>query len=161
MKPIRALLPLFVVLLIVLAAHTALAGCYQLQEAQEICSGAGGCEGNYTAVFCVSGCIAGECFEQAGSGECCGRIYYLASLYPDGGICHGDCDNARVRVHARSSHVSSQHSAELRRGYSPGLIMLTADLSYKEPQLVYTFDRCNHNYGLLAEDGKVLALGGM
>jgi hypothetical protein len=39
--------------------------------------------------------------------------------------------------------------------------MLSPVLSYKPQQLVYVFNRCNHTYGLVVEDGHLIASGGL
>jgi hypothetical protein len=39
--------------------------------------------------------------------------------------------------------------------------MLSADLAYRSTQLVYVFNRCNHNYEAIVEGGRVLAREGM
>ena len=158
------LMTLFVAVVMVFAARTAKADCVGIEDfGSENCSGVGGCEGSYEMEFCSFGCVSGECNGRGSSGECCGRIYYIPNIYGDGGEgCSGvECGDVSVRAHARSSRLTSQHSAELLQGYTPGLIMLGADIGYKAPQLVYTFDRCNHNFGLVVEDGKLVTLGGM
>jgi hypothetical protein len=38
--------------------------------------------------------------------------------------------------------------------------MLTPQLSYRNPQLVYVYDRCSRSYALVLQDGKILAQGG-
>ncbi len=54
----------------------------------------------------------------------------------------------------------SPYRAELYQGYTPGLIKINDDLSYREPLMFYVLDRCNHTYGVLEEDGSLIA-GGM
>src|SRR5258708_1731840 len=62
-----------------------------------------GCEAQETN-SCGFGCISGECNSQGGSGECCGKMYYSAVIYPDGGRC-GECGNIR----SHKSRVSAEN----------------------------------------------------
>jgi hypothetical protein len=50
---------------------------------------------------------------------------------------------------------------ELRQDYSPGRIMLSPTVTYKEPLFVYVFGRCNHTYRLLADEAPTIKTGGM
>jgi len=115
----------------------------------EKCSGSNGCMGAYEFLYCSWGCAAGTCVAHGGSGLCCGTIYYSPEIYPNGTRCT-DC--GEIRIHA-SKPPTSRFSAELRQGYSPGLIKISDNLSYKEPRIVYVLDRCNHTYGVVEEDG--------
>jgi hypothetical protein len=165
MKPMRLVLSFFILLVMVFAAGSAKAQCWGYSQfTPERCSSPG-CMGSYTPTYCRFGCVSGTCENQGGSGQCCGHLYYTAVIYPDGqDSCHdlGCGENGQFRrVHGKTSRVDSQYSAELRQGYTPGLIMLSARLSYKPPRLVYAFSRCNHSFRLIIEDGRVSTTGGM
>jgi hypothetical protein len=143
------------------------AHCTGYQDDGEIlCTGSNGCTGSYEAESCaLGGCTCGTCYPKGSSGECCSRIYYIPNVYPMSGSCNTiECGDASI--HARS-HLSrndggeGRNSAELRQAYSPGLIMLTPTLSYREPSLLYVLDRCSHTYRLVAEQGRTVKNGGM
>lgn len=166
MRPARALLPLlFVVVMIALATSTAKADCVEYWDNGSVnCTGTGGCESQWENITCFYlGCVSGTCNPKGNSTECCGVRHDYAQIYSDGGgNCSGiECDDTRFRVHARSLHTNPQYRAELLRGYTPGLIMLSADRSYKETELVYVFNRCDHSYDFVVYDGRVIATGGM
>jgi hypothetical protein len=160
----RTLLPLLVVLLMVFTSRTAKADCWDYWDIGAVnCTGPGGCRSQWERVTCTFGCVSGSCNSTGNSTECCGTRHDYAAGYPDGqGGCHGvNCGGASIRTHARSSHTAADHSAELLQGYSPALILLSADLSYKPPELMYVLNRCSHNYELIVQDGNVFARGGI
>jgi hypothetical protein len=159
MRTMRALLPAFVVLTMVLAVRTVKADCVGYDDFGSIpCSGANGCHSQWELITCGFGCDAGTCEDDGNSTECCGTKHEYAQIVGDGGAC-GECGG--IRFHAGAAHASPQHNAELRQGYTPGLIMLSANLSYRPSQLVYTLNRCNHKYELTVEEGRSLTVGGM
>jgi hypothetical protein len=161
----RGLMILFVVFVMVLAVPKVKADdCVGIEDfGSEDCTGANGCTGSYELEYCSFGCISGECNGRGSSGECCGKKYYIPNISGDGGEgCSGvECGDARRRVHVRVAQINPERRAELMQGYTPGVMMLGADIGYKPAQLIYTFDRCSHSFGLLVEDGKLVALGGM
>jgi hypothetical protein len=164
MRTVRTLLPMVAMLLLLFAARSAKANCWEYFDWGSVdCTGLHGCMSQWEEIGCTFGCISGSCNPTGNSTECCGTRHDYAAGHDDGqGGCSGvNCGNVRFRVHARASHLSSPHSAELLQGYTPGLVMLSADLSYKSTQLVYTFNRCNHSYEAVVEDGGVLAREGM
>jgi hypothetical protein len=161
MGPIRVLLLLFVVLVMVFATRTAKADdCVGIEDfGSQSCSGAKGCESEYESEYCSFGCVSGTCNGRGSSGECCGKIYYVPNISGGGGDgCSGiECGDGRV--HARASHVNLEHRAELLRGYTPGLIMLSVNVSYKAPQLIYSFNRCSHTYEVVMDGGRLAPTG--
>ena len=161
-KPLPSpLLFLAVFASVVFIAAPASAGCYSYGEAQADCSGEDGCTGTYTYSTCEPGCFAGTCDPFGNSGSCCNKPYYNAQIDPDGGICHGgDCDESSFRPHARGANAAARRNSVFRRDYTPGFAMLTPQLSYRDPQLVYVYDRCSRSYALVLQDGKILARGG-
>jgi hypothetical protein len=120
-------------------------------------TGYSSCNGNpnctYPLEFCSTGCICGRCISHGGSGSCCGITYYTPVIYPGSGICSGsECGTLpeHARIHSRES-LRGHHDTEIRNGYSPGVIMLTAAVSYRQESLVYVFDRCAHTIRLMTE----------
>jgi len=166
MRPLRVILTLFVVLLVVFSARSAKAGVcwgYDTFDSED-CTGAHGCFGSRAPTYCSFGCISGTCNNQGNSTECCGTSHYIAQITPDGDSCDAEeCTGGSgvFRTHASVSHVNSEHSAERRQGYSPGLIMLSANMSYKPARLIYVFNRCSHSFKLIVEDGRLLTTGGL
>ncbi len=155
----RGLLMLLVVFGMMFAARTAKAGCWAYADGDEgECSGANHCNGFYIVTYCVDGCTSGQCDPAGNTRECCGNRIDYAAIEGDGGRC--DCDSI-IRVHARAPRTTSQHSAELLQGYTPGLIMLSASVSYKPAQIFYTFNRCSHSYRVVVEEGRTVTAGKM
>lgn len=136
------------------------ASCTDYEDFGDVrCSGAGGCVSSHPSIICGFGCISGTCNSRGSSGECCGNIYYVANISPDGGrgCTQAGCGELRSRNHSSSVPSSPEHRAELLKGYSPGVVLLSERLSYKEPQIIYALDRCNHNFGFVVSDGRVVA----
>ena len=119
------------------------------QEFEFTCVGGGGCQGTYYRVYCTFGCASGTCVNQGGSGECCGKIYYVATIYPDGGWdCNANCGDAPVR----RSHVS--HPKKSAKALSAALdvigpVRLTAELSYSIPRTAIVPDRCRRTFEVI------------
>src|ERR1700723_1350228 len=129
------------------------ASCVGYSDPLQInCSGGGGCQSFYMKVFCSSGCTCGDCASQGSSGQCCGRIYYLAVVYGNG---EGGCECGDVKQHAQTHsnrlNPEGRRTVDLRQDYSPGLIMLTATESVREAGFGYAYNRCAHNYQLVFE----------
>jgi hypothetical protein len=119
------------------------------------------CSSSYTTSVCWWGCQSGQCYAHAGSGLCCGNIYYSASIIPTGIGCDPQhCGNARVHP-PKSSALHSPHVAELRRGELLNQIELTSTLAYRPPSLIFVPDRCRHAYGLVVKDGAIVPIGGV
>jgi hypothetical protein len=161
-KPFRNLLPFLAVLAsVAFLPVPASAACYTYTEGQADCSGADGCTGTYTYTYCVPGCISGTCGNYGNSGSCCGERYFNAQLIPDGGVCHGgDCDEVVFRPHPRAPKAVALRGSVFRRDYTPGFVMIGPQLSQRDAQLVYVYDRCNRTYALVLQDAKILAQGG-
>ena len=162
MRSIRVLLPTFALLVMMFATRTAKAECVGYFDlGSEDCTGKNGCENSWDELLCSFGCVSGTC-SLSNSTECCGVIHRSAQIYGDGDGCSGEeCGDAHRRIHVRNTHTNPQYRAELLQGYTPGLIMLSADISYKEPGLIYAFNRCSHSYEMVVEDVKIVPLGGL
>lgn len=137
------------------------AQCTGTTEVTRQCSGQN-CQSSYTTTICWWGCLSGQCYAQAGSGLCCGTVYYSASIYPTGIGCDPQhCGFTRVHP-PKSSALHSPHDvAELRRGELLNQIKLTSTLAYRPPSLIFLPDRCRHSYGLVVKDGAIVPIGGM
>jgi len=164
MKLARALPPLFAILAALFSAPAAKAECWDYWDWGAVdCTGSGGCESQWEDITCGIGCVSGSCNSTGNSTECCGTRHDYAAGVDDGqDSCHGvGCGGSPGRHHIRGPRAQSQHRAELLQGYTPGLVMISADLSYKEPQLIYVLNRCNRTYEAVADGGKVLPGGGI
>jgi len=116
------------------------------------CVGAGGCSDSFPWETCTSTCFCGSCVSRGSSGLCCGHLYYVPNFYAGSGDCTAYCGN--VAVHARS-HINRESSDRelalvLRGDNTPGRIMLTSSISYREPVFVYALD-CSHTFRLVVE----------
>lgn len=150
---------LLILLSLLFIPSIASAACWDYWDLGSVmCTGQGGCQGEHEVVTCTFGCVSGDCFNHGGSGLCCGKIYYSAAIYPDGGDCSGRCPEIRAYA-PTSSARPKQHDVELRRGYTPGLIVLSDHFSHKPPLVVYVLDHCSHSYGVIEQDA-VLVGGG-
>jgi len=158
MTPARAVGPLLIMLALLVSSEPAAAGegecpggCWTYDDFGQIqCFG---CDEYRELIFCMGGgCVCGTCEEEGGSGLCCGKIYYTPTIYPEPGDC-GECGNSpsHARTHANRQSSGGRYSAELRQGYSPGLIMLTPTVSYRAPLFAYVYNRCSHTFTLIAE----------
>ena len=158
--------PLLLALAMLFLTHRAAASsCTGIEDfGSTSCTGAGGCQSDHEDEICFFGCTCGECNPRGSSGECCGRIYYVPNFYSgnDCGNC-GECGAARthLRSHIKRDGNRQQYNVELRQDYSPGRIMLSPTVTYKEPLFVYVFSRCNHTYRLLADEAPTIKTGGM
>ena len=164
MRLTRVLFPFLTVLVMVFAARSANAGvCWGYSELDpEECVGHE-CMDSWTPTYCSFGCVSGTCDNQGNSTECCGTSHYVAQIYPDGDSCkdQGCGESGLFRFHTKTPLVNSQHSAELRQGYSPGLVMLSANVSYKPARLIYVYNRCSRSFKLIIEDERIITTGGM
>ncbi len=120
------------------------------------CTGANGCSDSFPDESCGDTCFCGICDERGSSGECCGHTYYVPNFYEGNGDCSNECGDIAIhaRTHVNRQNPRSQHSLYLRKDYSPGLIMLTPTVSYKEPLFGYVYNRCSHTYRLIVEEGQ-------
>src|SRR5690242_6574639 len=100
----RVLSLAFVVLVLCAASQ---AGCYSyLEYGPYACVGPNGCYDSYYRTICAGGCVAGDCYSQGGSGECCGKLYYNATIYPDPWYrCGGSCGELPVIASASSTRM--------------------------------------------------------
>lgn len=167
MTRVRALLPVLVLFAMTFATRTVQAACWSYYApAPDPCVGEHDCTGQWQPVYCDFGCTSGSCNDRGNSTECCGVREDYAQISPDGGNgCNtGDCGEqgeVRIRSHAQTPRATPEHRAELLQSYSPGLIMVSASMSYKPPELLYRFNGCSHSYELVVEDARMLASGGM
>jgi hypothetical protein len=162
----RSMVPLFLGLAMLFVTHRASAAtCTGIEDlGSSPCTGAGGCESEHEVEMCFFGCTCGECDRHGSSGECCGHIYYVPNVYQGQGCGNcGECGGARTHIRSTSigRGVASDTPLELRQDYSPGLIVLTRTLSYREPLFVYVLNRCDHTYRLIAEEELTRKTGGM
>lgn len=125
------------------------ASCNDYWDVATVTCTSGGCQSEHELIACTFGCISGQCVHQGGSGLCCNKIYYVPVIYPDGGDCTGEC--GALRAYPPSPSSTTHHSAQLRGGYTPGLIMLSNTLSIKPPTLVFIPDRCSHTFGVVQQ----------
>ena len=153
----RSRLILLVLLLSVVSLpRIAHAGCEDYWDVgSAMCTGAGGCQGEHEIIRCTFGCISGTCVNQGGSGVCCGKIYYNATIYPDGGDCRERCPGIRS-FPTSAAKPSHQHGP---LGYSPGLVMVTERLSYKPPTIVFVLDHCSHSFGVVQQTAALIDRG--
>ncbi len=121
----------------------------------EPCTGRNGCTGSYEQMICSWGCSCGVCHDNGSSGLCCSTRYNLPNIYLEPGTCD-ECGEiaAHARAHEKRRSANTQQSVELRQDYSPGLIMLTPTVTYREPAFFYAAD-CSHTYQLIAEESPV------
>ncbi len=116
------------------------------QEFEFTCVGAGGCQGTYYRVYCTFGCVSGTCYNQGSSGECCGKIYYVATIFPDGtDRCNDNCMNAPIRA-SRLSPPRQTANIQKRPADVLGPVLLTAELSYSIPRTAIVPDRCRRTF---------------
>lgn len=88
---------LLILLSLLFIPSIASAACWDYWDLGSVmCTGQGGCQGEHEVVTCTFGCVSGDCFNHGGSGLCCGKIYYSAAIYPDGGDCSGRCPEIRA-----------------------------------------------------------------
>jgi hypothetical protein len=157
MRKICSVSALLTCLLLLCAARAAVASCVGYREVNQLCL-AKNCSDEFTQTLCSWGCVSGLCVNQGGSGLCCGVIYYNAQIQPDGTHVNcGSCGEARVHVSRSSSKASN---AEIWRGAVLG-VRLNQSSSYRMPHLLIVPDRCAHGYGLVVEDGRPVAAGGL
>lgn len=127
------------------------AGCWATVDNWQPCSGPNGCRGLKDESFCFQGCTYGFCYNNGGSGECCGTIYYSAEIYPGDGECRGDiCGEVRV-------HDAPQTSGASRL---PALDWATHPRIRPVSRLLLIPDRCRHGYVALPSDA-IFPIGGM
>ena len=97
------------------------------------------------------GCVSGECDGNGGSGECCGKMYYSAVIYPDGDFCEW-CGNARhhgSRLAKNEVHVDAFPA--IWWDTSRGLVKLSKDVSYRPAKQAFVLNKCSHSYAVLIE----------
>ena len=118
-----------------------------------------GCQAEQTT-SCGFGCISGECNSHGGSGECCGRIYYSAVIYPDGDRC-ANCGTAR----SHKSRLSAENEVHVL-GFpaiwwdsSRGLVKLSKNVRYHPPKQAFVLNKCLHTYGVLIERDYPVVVG--
>lgn len=121
------------------------------QEMEFVCVGTGGCEGTYFRVYCTSGCVSGTCYNRGSSGECCGKIYYVATLYSDG---TNDCTNNCIQAPPKNTAALTNKTrtvANIRTRPADvlGPVSLTTHLSYSMPRSVIVPDRCRHTFEVI------------
>jgi len=158
MTHVRGLSLVFVALVMILATCPAKADCVGYEVIGPLpCKG--GCEWNQT--LCTFGCTSGTCNSKGNTTECCGVPKNYAQIAEDGqGGCGEFCGDSRARLHSSVLHASPEHRAELLQGYTPGLVMLRTNLSYRPPLLVYVLNR-NHSYEVVVDDRELVTTGGM
>ncbi len=144
----RLILIAMVVVSVMFFAKVSRADCVDYSGEMEFNCSSGGCQGSYITVTCTFGCVSGTCTNRGGSGECCGRIYYVATIFPDGGDCTNECGGAPVRRSRRSqsSNLKTARTASLE---ALGPVRLTTDISYVVPRAAVVPDRCRHTYEVL------------
>lgn len=124
------------------------AGCWDYEVVgEQKCTGSGGCEGVYLQQVCTFGCVSGECFNNGGSGECCGHIYYSPVIYGDG----GDCSDEGCNLVARRSPEGA--------ALAPAPISKAPPLAEHFPRLLLIPDRCAHTYAIIVQENP--RIGGM
>lgn len=142
----RSLVVVLAFVCLVLAPVLSKADCVSYTSEQErFCVGAGGCEGMYAVVGCMFGCVSGVCDSHGASGICCGRLWYTAAIYPDGGDCRNVCPDIPLRIARQSQHRESKNIRP-RLADVLGPVRLTAELSYSVPRIVLLPDRCRHTF---------------
>jgi len=159
--PRTSLLSLCFGIAILLTALPAQAGCWGYDDLGAAPCIAKYCSGQYEWITCGFGCTSGTCNPTGNSTLCCGKRVNYAQIFDDGGKSCGQCGNAPFRAHSGMEHSSPEHRAELLAGHTPGLIMFTANVSYKPTEFVYNISRCDHKLRLFVEDGRRVISGGM
>lgn len=142
-----------------LVCNLAAEGCWEYGSRQVTCGP--GCNPQETTT-CDFGCVSGECVSNGGGGECCGRPYSDAVIYPDGNKCEF-CGNARTHS-PRSSNRSDRHviaAAEAWWREARGMVKLRDNLSYHPSRQAYVLNRCSHTYGVLVEREYPVIFGGI
>jgi hypothetical protein len=118
------------------------------------CSGPNQCTGSYVTSTCLQGCVRGQCYDDGGSGECCGHLYYTAVIYQEGPQdCGGGiCGDARVRIShlhpvLRPNSIELAHRLDLT---NPG--GTNYPIVYRPARLLLVPDRCSHVYGAVLQE---------
>lgn len=126
--------------------------CYTYLDLGDVnCTGANGCQDTWDDEICGFGCVCGSCTNKGSSGECCGKIYYIPNIAPEDGDCEGNCGDARTHALSHKRDGAAGRSTDLLHDHTPGVIMLTRTVSYRDPRLLYVLDRCSHVYRLMTE----------
>ncbi len=82
-------------------------------------------------------------------------IYYVPNIFGAPGSCNGvECGGSPVhaRTHLTRKDRDLQTRVNLRNDRSPGLIMLSPTVTYREPLFIYAYDRCKHTYRVIIEE---------
>lgn len=114
------------------------------------CSGSGGCTGEYIRVRCTFGCVEGTCVNQGSSGECCGKIYYNAVIYPSGGSCP-QCGDLPAAASSRSRHAfpaPSKHPTQ-----ASNTVTVRSRATRRVPRITFVPDTCAHAYSAAVDYG--------
>jgi hypothetical protein len=106
----------------------------------------GQCSSEYYTTRCNLGCLSGECYNQGGSGECCGQLYYSAIIYPDGDPhgCDNDCEviiGLRPNGSSASKYVVASNPSKLSER--------TLESGYPTIRLTYVPDTCRGTYAVI------------
>lgn len=148
----RKLWVLTVVLGVLACCKSANAGCYDYSVFGPIqCTGTGGCTGEFYRVRCTWGCISGSCNNQGNSGECCGKIYYSAQIYPDQASCHcGELPTVARRLEPSSR---SEDAFPASRKTRASVIVASRLMTPRLPRFTFVPDTCAHAYAVVVDDG--------
>jgi hypothetical protein len=147
------------IVLLLICNFASAAICFDYGTRDVVCGP--GCDIIQTTT-CGFGCISGECYSQGGSGQCCGKMYYSAVIYPDGGKC-SEC----IGVRSHKSGLSAEN--EIQVGEFPaiwwdssrGLVKLSKNISYHPPRQTFVLNKCLHIYGVLIERDYPIVVGAL
>jgi hypothetical protein len=148
----------FIFTAVLLMSVNVFAGCVDYGTMMRTCSDAHGCQSEYEKTYCTFGCISGTCTAQGGSGLCCGKLYYNASIAGDGGNCNDQCSGFP------SDHgylVRTPVTDSISDSEGDGLIVMAADVRQRMPAFSFVPDHCSHTFGIAIERDFPSLSGGM
>jgi hypothetical protein len=123
------------------------AGCYTYVEYGPYPCSNGSCYDSYYRTICGAGCVSGLCYPDGGSGECCGRLYYNATIYPDGtDSCGGPCGYLPTVASLPTT------GTQIATHVNPRRLVLGPDNAYYKPaRMTLVPDTCRHTYAIVTQ----------
>jgi len=111
-----------------------------------VCGGPG-CEGYYPRTECWVGCTQGSCDSDGNSTDCCGRTFYWAAGYDDGGF---DCQH----MYCGLSPTRQAHIQKFRGGLLGASLKTELDAvsSARLARVLFVPNKCTHAYDVVLED---------
>lgn len=144
---------MFVFTVMLVLAPSAHALCTGYIDGQANCTGANGCTGTYPTTRCSWGCTPGNCDSTGNSAYCCGFEHRYAQIHQWGECTDGECGLAtrrRVISSLKPSEIVGP-KIDLYQDYSPGNIILAANVSVRPPIYRYVYSRCTGTFHVVVE----------